>query len=175
VSVPDNLVLKRHRDLEGISRGGIYFRRVVLSVIAILCVLGLTNVFGQTTSTRSAAFGTGKLSVSAASALRGGDLTSTVFTISATSTIRKAVLVLDPGWAEGVSINTIEPSPTSEASDNGRLVFTLGPINAGHTFKLFMQSQVNPTTVTWQRPQNVELLDGNVLLATVHRTVTVFP
>lgn len=173
--VPDNLVLKRHRDLEGLYRRGIYFRRVILSALAVICLLGLLNVFGQATSTSNAAFGAGTLSVNAASKLRGGDLTSAVFTISATSSIRKAVLVLDPGWAEGMSINTIEPSPTSETSDNGRLVFTLGPISAGHSFKLFMQFQVNPTTVTWQRPQNVELLDGNTLLATIHRTLTVYP
>lgn len=173
--MPDNLVLKRHRDLQGLYRRGIYVRRLVLSALAVLCVLGLANVFGQATSTSKAAFDAGTLSVSAAGRLRGGDLTSAVFTISATSGIRKAVLVLDPGWAEGMSINTVEPSPTSETSDNGRLVFTLGPISPGHSFKLFMQFQVNPTTVTWKRPQNVELLDGDRLLATIHRTLTVYP
>ena len=40
---------------------------------------------------------------------------------------------------------------------------------------LFMQFQVNPTTVTWQRPQDVQLRDGSTVLATIHRTLTVYP
>jgi hypothetical protein len=64
----------------------------------------------------------------------------------------------------------------SETSrDRGRLAFTLGPIAAGHSFTLYMQFQVNPTTVTWRRPQDVQLDDGNVVLASVPRTVTVYP
>ena len=173
--VPDNLVLKRHRDLEGLYRRGIYVRRTILSVIAVFCLLGLANVFGQAASTSRAGFGAGTLSISSASKLRGGDLTSATFTITATKAIRNAVLVLDPGWARGMAINTIEPSPTNETSENGRLAFTLGPIGAGRSFTLFMQFQVNPTTVTWQRPQDVQLRDGSIVLATIHRTLTVYP
>lgn len=173
--VPDNLVLKRHRDLEGLYRRGIYIRRTVLTVILAFCLLGLANVFGQATSTSQAAFGAGTLSVSAATTLRGGDLTPAVFTIHAAGDIKKAILVLDPGWAKGMSINTIEPSPTAETSFDGRLAFTLGPIGAGHSFTLFMEFQVNPTNIAWQRPQEVELRDGPTVLATIHRTVTVYP
>jgi hypothetical protein len=173
--VPDNLVLKRHRDLEGLYRRGIYVRRAILSTVLGFCLLGLANVFGQATSTSEAAFGAGTLSVSSATALRGGDLTPAVFTIHAVRDVKNAILVLDPGWATGMSINTIEPSPTSETSDKGRLAFTLGPISAGDSFTLFMQFQVNPTNVTWQRPQDVQLRDGAAVLATIHRTLTVYP
>jgi hypothetical protein len=44
--------------------------------------------------------------------------------------------VLSTGWAEGMSMNTIEPSPTGEASDNGSLEFTLGRIPANKSFIL---------------------------------------
>ena len=37
-----------------------------------------------------------------------------------------------------------------------------------------MQFQVNPTNVG-RRSGNVELYDGESLIATVHRTITVFP
>jgi len=71
-------------------------------------------------------------------------------------------------------INTIEPSPTSETSDNGRLELELGPIKAGDSFVLFMQFQVNPTNVG-RRSQDVDLYDGNRHIATIDRTITVFP
>ena len=173
--VPDCLSLKRHRDLEGMNRSGIWVRRVVLTLIAVLAVLALANVFGQRPSTVQAAGAAATLSLYAPTAIRGGDFMEARFHITAKRDLKKAVLKLDPGWAEGMSMNTIEPSPVDETSDNGRFAFTLGPIPAGHTFLLFLQLQVNPTNVAWHRPQNVELDDGGQVVARIHRTITVFP
>ena len=86
----------------------------------------------------------------------------------------QTALVLDPGWAENTQINTIEPSPTNETSENGRLSFELGPIKAGDSYLLFMQFQINPTNVG-RHSQNVELRDGETHIATIHRIATVFP
>ena len=173
--VPDNLVLRRNRDLVGLYRGGVWIRRGVIGLIAGFCLLGLANTFGQATSTSRASFAGGSLVVTAPSALRGGDLFSAEFTVTATADISRPVLVLDQGWARGLAINTIEPSPVNEASRDGRLVFTLGPIRAGHTSTLFMQFQVNPTTVTWRRSRNVLLENGPITLTTIRRTLTVYP
>lgn len=173
--VPDSLVLRRHRDLEGLYREGIWVRRAVLALIAVFCLLGLLDVFGQDTSTTSAAFTGGSLTVTAPTAVRGGLLFSADFTIKATRDIAKPVLVLDPGWAQGFAINTIEPSPVAQVSRNGRLAFTLAPLHAGQKSVLFMQFQVNPTTVTWHRPQDVELDDGPAVLVRMQRTLTVYP
>jgi hypothetical protein len=38
-----------------------------------------------------------------------------------------------------------------------------------------MQFQINATNVAWHRAQNVELLDGSRSLASIHRTITIFP
>jgi hypothetical protein len=73
-----------------------------------------------------------------------------------------------------MSINTIEPSPSNEASDNGRLEFTLGHIPAHKSFILFMQFQVNPTNVG-HRSRSTTLYDGSTRLAAVHQKVTIFP
>ena len=93
---------------------------------------------------------------------------STRFTITAHQDVKNALLQLSPGWAEGMQINTIEPGPLGEASRNGDLLFTLGHIPAGRTFRLFMQFQVDPTNVG-RRQQNVSLYDGKALLATLAR------
>jgi hypothetical protein len=173
--VPDTLVLRRHRDLDGMFRGAIWVRRAVLTVLTVLCALALLNVFGQRPSTARAETAAATLSVYAPTALRGGDFMEARFHITAKQELKKAILKLDPGWAEGMSMNTIEPSPVGEASDDGRLSFELGHIPAGQSFILFMQFQVNPTNVAWHRPQNVELEDGNTVVARIHRTITVFP
>lgn len=173
--VPDGLVLKRHRDLEGMYRSGIWVRRAAIALIAVCAALGLANVFGQRPSTVRADVGAATISLYAPTAVRGGLLFEARFHITAKRELKNAILKLDPGWAEGMSMNTIEPSPVDETSDNGRLSFGLGRIAAGHSFILFLQFQVNPTNVAWHRPQNVELVDRNQVIARIHRTITVFP
>jgi hypothetical protein len=74
-----------------------------------------------------------------------------------------------------MQINTIEPSPEGETSDNGRLSFELGPIDAGESHILFMQFQVNPTNVAFAREQTVWLNDGKTRLLTFERHLTIFP
>jgi hypothetical protein len=81
---------------------------------------------------------------------------------------------LGPGWLEGMTVNTIEPSPVGEASNNGRLSLDLGHIPAGESYLLFMQFQTNPTNVG-HRDASVTLKDGDTKLLHVDRTITIFP
>ena len=73
-----------------------------------------------------------------------------------------------------MQINTIEPSPLGQASRNGDLLFTLGHIPAGQTYKLFMGFQANPTNVG-RHNADVTLYDGGRKLVHLDRAVTVFP
>ena len=173
--VPDQLTLSRHRDLQGMSRSGIWVRRGIIALIAAICVAGLANVFGQRPESVNADVPAAKISVYAPSAIRGGDFMEARVDITAKREIKDAILKLDPGWAEGMSLNEIEPSPVGQASDNGRLSLDLGHIPAGKRFLLFMQFQVNPTNLAWHRPQNVELDDGPQVLARIHHSITVYP
>jgi hypothetical protein len=171
--IPDTIVLKRHRDLDG-RRREVWIRRALLALVAAIPVLALFNVFGQRPGGATVATAAARLQVYAPSRVRGGVLYEARFRVTARRELKQAMLVLDPGWAEGMSINTIEPSPLSEASRDGQLAFGLGHIPAGQSFLLFMQFQVNPTNVG-RRSQNVELFDGGTHLLTVKRKVTVFP
>jgi hypothetical protein len=172
--IPDTLVLKRHRDLDQLRRFP-WPRWLILGAMALFCVLGLLDVFGQRPHSVSADSAKAQLTLYAPTNLRGGLLFSARFHITAHQDVKNATLVLDPGWAEGMAINTIEPSPIGEASRDGRLSFQLGHIPAGQAFILFMQFQVNPTNVAWHRPQNVELDDGNTRLLTIDRDVDIYP
>jgi hypothetical protein len=172
--IPDQLVLKRHRDLVG--RGWhVWLRRLLLlALLGLPVALALANVFGQRPDTTTATVAPASLELYAPSHLRGGLLFMGRFTIRAHADVKDAQLVLDPGWAESMSINTIEPGPIGEASRDGKLSFDLGHIPAGQKHVLFMQFQVNPTNVG-RRSQDVQLYDGDTHLLTIHRTVTVWP
>ena len=173
--VPDTLVLKRHRDHQWAGRHGPLVRRVVLVLIAIVAVLGLLNVFGQRPVTTVASAPAATLKLYAPEHLRGGLLWSARFHIYAKQDLKKATLVLDPGWAESTAVNTIEPSPLGQASKNGRLSLDLGHIPKGGQFILFMQFQTNATNVAWRRAQNVELDDGAKQILVIHHHVTIYP
>jgi hypothetical protein len=170
--VPDQLVLKIARDREG--RRDVIARRVGLSALLVLLALGVFNLFGQRPATTSADSEGAKLEVYAPERVRGGLFYQARFTIDAVRELGNAMLVLDPGWIEGITINTLAPGPIGEASRDGKLVFELGRVPAGQKHVFSLQLQVNPTNIG-HRSQDVELHDGDELLATIDRTITVFP
>jgi hypothetical protein len=171
--IPDTIILRRDRDL-GPRQNDIWIRRVLFGLICLVPVLALFNLFGQRPDTATGAAAAAQLSVSAPSRVRGGLLYQARFTITAKKKLDQAELVLARGWIQDLTINTMEPSPISESSQDGQLGLDLGPIDAGQTYVLFIDYQVNPTNVGRQ-DQTVTLYDGNQALVTLHRTLTVFP
>jgi hypothetical protein len=172
-AVPDTLTLARHRDLEG-RRKDAWVRRALLTLVAAVPLLALTNLFGQRPHVATAAAEAATLELYAPGHVRGGLLWEARFTVVAHRELKDAVLELDKGWLEGMQINTIEPAPVGEGSNDGNLVLDLGHVPSGRRYILFMQFQVNPTNVG-RRPQNVRLYDGSEPLATIHRRITIFP
>ena len=171
---PDSIVLERDRDLEG-RRYDIWVRRGLMALVAAVPVIALFNFFGQRPDTHTLVGPAASLKIYAPARLRGGLLYEARFHITAIEDIKDAYLVLGTGWAEGMQMNTIEPSPMNETSNNGRLSFELGPIKAGHSYIQFMQFQVNPTNVAYNREQTVWLNDGTTRLLTFSRGLTIFP
>jgi hypothetical protein len=170
---PWRLTLRRHRDLDG--RGPeIWVRRGLLLAPLAVVSLSLAGVLGQPPSTSSASAPKASLEISAPPHLRGGLLAQARFEIHARSQLSNARLLLDSGWLEGITVNTIEPTPQSETSAGGRLALTLGRIAAGDTFVLFLQVQVNPTSVG-RRSAGVALYDGPTRLLGISRTLTIYP
>jgi hypothetical protein len=170
--IPDQLTLKVNRDREG--RRDYVVRRMLTGLIGVIVLLGVVNVFGQRPQSTNAAGPAAQLSVYAPMRVRGGLYYEARFHVRANRDLKNATLVLDSGWAEGITINTVEPSPVGEGSENGKLVFELGHVPANHSHLFYMQMQVNPTNVG-HRDQNVELRDGEEHIVTVARTITVFP
>jgi hypothetical protein len=171
--VPDQLTLRRHRDLIGRERRPIA-RLAALALIGLLCLLGLSNRFGQRPQTDTAESAVVRLDVYSPPRLRSGLYFESRFHIHAHEEIEDATLVLDPGWLEGMTLNSLEPGPIGEASRDGRIALQLGHIPAGQEHLFFLQFQVNPTNAG-RRSQDVELYDGEKRLLAIDRTVTVFP
>jgi len=149
-------------------------RRVGMLMLAAVSVLALLNFFGQHASNSSVTTPVATLTLHTPNDVRRGLLYESRFTITAHTSLTNAVLHLNPGWANGLTMNTIEPSPVDETSDQGSLVFTLGPIDAGDTYVFHLQYQVNPTTAG-SRTQVVSLTDGKIPVASLTRHLMVWP
>lgn len=172
-AAPDQLTLARHRDLEG-RENRPYVRWILLALLSLLLVLGLLNVFGQRPQTASAAAGGVELEVYSPERLRSGLFFMSRFTIRAEREVEAATLVLDPGWLEGITLNSLVPAPVGEANRDGKVALDLGRVPAGTKHVFFLHFQVNPTEIG-RRSQDVELHDGERRLLHLDRTVTIFP
>ena len=172
-STPDHLTLARHRDLEG-RESRPYVRWTLLSLIGLVVLVGLGNGFGQKPHTDTATADGVELEVYSPERLRSGLFFMSRFTIRAEREIEAATLLLEPGWVEGITLNTIVPAPVREANRDGKIAFELGRVPAGTEHVFFLHFQVNPTEVG-RRPQHVQLLDGETPLLSVDRTVTIYP
>jgi hypothetical protein len=167
------LDLGRHRDLSGRARQP-WVRRGLVAMLALLPLLALLNVFGQRTSTQSARGGGATLIVTAPEALRGGLLFQARIQVTADRPIAHPVLALDGGWLSGLTLNTIEPAASNQGWRDGALRLSYPPIAKGGSLVVYLEYQVNPTTVT-RRARTASLLDGSNQLVSLSDTITVFP
>ena len=171
---PDLLTLSRHRDLEGREHRP-YVRWALLTLVGILVLLGLLNVFGQKPHTDTASAERGRArGLLPAAACAAGSSSCRGSRFAREREIEAATLVLDPGWLEGITLNTLVPSPVGEANRDGKIALDLGHVPAGSEHVFFLHFQVNPTEVG-RRSQDVALYDGETPLLDVDRTVTIFP
>jgi len=170
---PDGIVLTRHRDLHG--RGWHpWLRRSLVGLVALVALLALLGFVGQSPSTTQTVTPAATLSVNAPGSVRGGLLYQARFTIVAHQELKNATLVLNAKWIDGLTVNTIEPSPVNEASRNGKLALELGHLAAGAKHVLYLDYQVNPTTVG-SRTLEAELEDGEQPVASLTRHLRIWP
>ena len=171
--LPDGLTVERNLNLRGRS-SHVWYRRVLLCLILALPVLALLNVFGQHPTVSTARTSAANLTVTAPARLRSGLIFQVRIQVTAHRTINKPQLVLDRGWWESMSVNSIEPDPSNQSTQNGSVVLSYDKLPAGHTLVAWIYFQVNPTNVG-KRREDVELEDGNTAIARVHRSLTIFP
>jgi hypothetical protein len=171
--IPDTIVLKRDRDLARRSKE-LWGRRALLLLITAFVIAAFANVFGQRSSTSEIRGPAATLAVHSPAALRSGLVFQSRLRITAARDLKDVIVVLSPSWLEGVTLNTLEPSPVGEASRNGSISLDLGHIPQGQTYSLYLQRQVNPTTFG-TRTEETQVFDGDSLLLTSRRDVTIFP
>lgn len=171
--LPEPLERAQHLDLEGRTLE-VWVRRVGISALLAIVAIALAGLFGQTGSTVAASGAAAAIRVDAPRALRSGLMYQARFEIQAFRTLERPLLVLQDGWFDGITVNSLEPAPVDETERNGYLALGYEALDAGDTLTVFLELQANPTT-TGRRSQAVLLEDGGAIVARIDRTITVFP
>ena len=131
-------------------------------------------MFGQRTGSSAATSDAATLALSGPSHIRGGLYLQAKISVLAHRQLSTPTLVLNRGFLDGLTINTIEPQASQELNRNGQLVLQYGALKAGHRLTVWIEYQVNPTTVG-ARTQRLELDDGETPIAAVTRDFRSFP
>ncbi len=172
--LPAEIDLGRHRDFEG-RRAGQWLRRGFLTLLFVFLLAALANVFGQAAATDSASGAAGSLSVKAPSRVRGGLVYQGEFVIEAKEALAAPTLVLERGWVDQTTVNTLEPEPAGTTTDAaGDLKIRFPAMAAGRTLVVYIQFQANPINVG-SHPAGVALYDGARPIARISRTQIDFP
>jgi hypothetical protein len=169
---PDCISLELHRDND--HRVEHWIRWTLIVVLAVLVAAALANRFGQKQEEASVAGAGATLEVSAPGALRSGLYFQGRFRVLGDRTMRAPTLALESGWFDAITLNTVQPEPARTASEDGGIAFTFDRLERGRTLTVYLEFQVNPTTVG-RRSQGVELRDGRRTLARLDRSVTIYP
>jgi len=169
-ALPFGLERGRHLDRDHSA----WRRRAVVVVMSAFCTLALFNVFGQVAHVDHADGAAASLTVESPERLRGGDIYTTVITVSTHQPVQDVKVLLSPGWFSGFTLNAAAPQSGQDASTVQGDILDYGQLDAGFTMPIWISWQVNPTTVG-EKDQDVEILDGSRLLVAVHRSVYVFP
>lgn len=157
------------------DRYGIWIRRFFLAVLLAVIVLALCNVFGQRASDVVIKNSVATLRVHSPATVRAGLLFQAKITVTAQQPLSDVQLVLGRGWIDGLTQNTLEPSPSSETSGpNGSLVFDIGSLPAGGSYTQYVEYQVNPTSVS-RRAQVVTVRSKGTPVISLRRTMTIVP
>jgi hypothetical protein len=167
--------VSRARDARRYPDAPTWLRRVLLGGLAVFVLAGLLNTFGQAPAATQADATSASLRITAPTDVRGGPIYQVRIDVAAHRRLIKPRLVFSQAWFQGMTLNSLAPQPSTESSRNGDAVFQLSPIFAGNTATYWFYFQVNPTNVGWQEPENLQLKDGRVLIASIHRTVTIYP
>jgi hypothetical protein len=169
----ERLDLGRLRDLRG-RRAHPWIRRALLALLGVVVVLAVAGAIGQPTRTVADSSAGAKLRVEVPDVLRGGLLWRTRIAVHANRTIEHPRLILGAGFFEGMQVNTIEPAAASEANRGARVVLSYDKLSAGDDLVVYLQLQVNPTTVGDQ-DTSVQLDDATDRLVRVAHVTSVLP
>lgn len=146
---------------------------LALVVFGAVMVLALTGLLGREADWRGEANGA-RLEVHTSEIIRNGEFFEMRVTVEADETIGELVIGVEAGLWEDMTVNTMIPGASDEASADGEFRFTFAELDANTPFLLKVDLQVNPDIVAGNHGA-VTVYDGEEPLTTADVSITVLP
>jgi len=167
---PDGLSAEHQRTAKGWRRHASPLALVVLGLVMLWALSGLAGV--EETLTEETAVVTGTWHAPAR--IRNGEFLEMRLGVEAHERIEELVIGVDASLWEDFTINTFLPAASEEASEDGELLFTFGPLEAGTSFLMKVDAQINPDML-WRNEGDVTVYDGDTALVEMPIVIEVLP
>ena len=106
--------------------------------------------------------------------IRNGEFFEIRLQVDAHERIEELVVGVDSTLWEDFTINTFFPAAEEEASEDGELRFTFGPLDAGGSFRMKVDAKINPDML-WRNEGTVTVYDGEEPIAELPIVMEVLP
>ena len=158
------------------KRGGLHAHASILSLLVLGAIVawGASGYAGSRVERRSVAADAVALVVSAPSLIRNGEVYETTFEVTARRRIGKLVLAVSPSLWRETTTNSMVPQPGEQTFENGMFRFAFEPLEAGASFLVKADLQINPS-LFGDNAGDVVVLDGRQRLASLPLRIRVLP
>jgi hypothetical protein len=167
---PDGIEEDHVRPPEGWRRHASPLSLIVFGAVIVLAIIGL---LGREADWNAAAQGV-QLSVHTSEIIRNGEFFEMRVSVEADERIDELVVGIGEGLWEDMTVNTMIPAATEEASEDGEVRFTFAELEAGTAFLFKIDLQVNPDIVGGNEG-TVTVYDGEEEIAATDVAIMVLP
>ncbi|MCA1588422.1 MAG: hypothetical protein LC744_07165 [Chloroflexi bacterium] len=167
---PDGLSASHQRAATGWRRHTRPMALLMLAVVMAGALAGLAGV--EETLTEES--GVATVTWHAPARIRNGEFFEMRLQVAAHEQIEELVVGVDASLWEDFTINTFFPAATEEASEEGELRFTFGPLEPGGSFLMKVDAQINPDML-WRNEGTVTVYDGERAIAELPIVMEVLP
>ncbi len=167
---PDGIAEEHVRPMAGWRR---HASPLALVVFGAVMLLGMTGLLGREADWRAEGNGV-RLEVHTSEILRNGEFFEMRVSVEADRAVEELVIGVESALWEDLTVNTMIPAATDETGTDGEFRFTFAELEAGSSFLMKIDLQVNPDIVAGNEGA-VTLYDGEELLATTDVTIAVLP
>ena len=167
---PDGIADEHIRPIQGWRR---HASPLSLVVFGVVVALALSGWLGRERTWSAEADGTA-LEVHTAEIIRNGEFLEMRVRVTSDEPIGELVIGIGESLWEDVTINTMVPAATDEASEDGEVRLTFAELPAGTAFLFKVDMQINPDIIVGNAG-TVVVYDGETELVATDLSITVLP
>lgn len=169
-AVPDGITDEHVRPIEGWRRRA---SPLSLAVFGVVVVLALSGLLGRERTWTAAADGTA-LEVHVPEIIRNGEFLEMRVRVTSDAPIAELAIGIDESLWEDVTVNTMIPAASDEASEDGEVRLTFAELPAGTAFLFKVDMQINPD-ILGGNSGTLTVYDGETELVATDLSITVLP